>query len=222
MKTEGKSTKALIMHAALDIFAKEDFEKATMRYIAEKAGVTTSNIYKHFKNKDDLYVQIISTIIERTSRELDMHMTGLTNTRNKIYRMTHYYLNYFQDNIHIARLVYARTNLSYWYEFEKAFKTAKTSGALFIKVIQEGQRKGELRNDINLNMLGQVYHGALRDMVVNWLYNQDSYRLSDSADGFAEAIYEACRVKESGNETFTCPFLKGGNPPVDPGRVGSI
>ena len=44
MKTEGKSTKARIMHAALDIFSKEDFEKATMRYIAEKAGVTTSNI----------------------------------------------------------------------------------------------------------------------------------------------------------------------------------
>jgi len=219
MKIEGKATKALIMHAALDIFSKEDFEKATMRYIAEKADVTTSIIYKHFKNKDDLYVQLISTIIERTSRELDMHLTGLTNTRNKIYRMTHYYLNFFQDNIHIASLVYARTNLSYWYEFEKAFKTAKTSGSLFIRIMQEGQRKGELRNDINLNMLGQIYHGALRHMVVHWLYNQDNYRLSDSADGFAEAIYEASRVKETGNETFTCPFLKGGNPQQDPRRA---
>jgi len=212
MKTEGKATKALIMHAALDIFSKEDFEKATMRYIAEKAGVTTSNIYKHFKNKDDLYVQIISTIIERTSRELDMHLTGLADTRNKIFRMTHYYLNFFQDNIHIARLVYARTNLSYWYEFEKAYKTARVSGALFIRIMQEGQRKGELRRDINLNMLGHIYHGALRHMVVHWLYNRDTYRLSDLADGFAEAIYEASRIKETTNEAFTCPFLKSGNP----------
>jgi AcrR family transcriptional regulator len=212
MKVEGKATKALIMRAALDIFSKEDFEKATMRYIAEKADVTTSNIYKHFKNKDDLYVQLISTIIERTSRELDMHLTGLADTRNKIYRMTHYYLNFFQDNIHIARLVYARTNLSYWYEFEKAYKTARTSGSLFLKIMAEGQRKGELRSDLNLNMLGHIYHGALRHMVVHWLYNQDTYRLADMADGFAEAIFEASRVKETGNETFTCPFMKRDNP----------
>ncbi|MFA5399133.1 MAG: TetR/AcrR family transcriptional regulator [Dehalococcoidia bacterium] len=212
MKVEGKSTKALIMHAALDIFSKEDFEKATMRYIAEKANVTTSIIYKHFKNKDDLYVQLISTIIERTSRELDMHLTGLADTRNKIYRMTHYYLNYFQDNIHIARLVYARTNLSYWYEFEKAYKTARTSGSLFLRIMEEGQRKGELRSDLDLNMLGHIYHGALRHMVVHWLYSQDRYRLSDLADGFAQAIYEASRVKETGNETFVCPFMKRDNP----------
>jgi len=212
MKTDRKATRALIMHAALDIFSKEDFEKATMRYIAEKADVTTSIIYKHFKNKDDLYVQLISTIIERTSRELDMHLTGLTNTRNKVYRMTHYYLNFFQDNTHIARLVYARTNLSYWYEFEKAYKTARTSGSLFLKIMEEGQRKGELRSDINLNMLGHIYHGALRQMVVHWLYNQDTYRLSDLADGFAEAIYEASRVKGPGNNTFICPFIKSGNP----------
>jgi AcrR family transcriptional regulator len=212
MKVEGKSTKALIMHAALDIFSKEDFEKATMRYIAEKAGVTTSNIYKHFKNKDDLYVQLISTIIERTSRELDMHLAGLADTRNKLYRMTHYYLNYFQDNVHIAGLVYARTNMSYWFEFEKAYNTARTSGSLFLRIMREGQRKGELRSDLNLNMLGHMYHGALRYMVVHWLYNQDKYRLSDLADGFAEAIYEASRIKETGNETFVCPFMKRDNP----------
>jgi AcrR family transcriptional regulator len=212
MKNDGKATKTLIMHAALEIFSREDFENATMRYIAERAGVTTSNIYNHFKNKNDLYVQLISTIIERTSRELAMHLTGLSNTRNKLYRMTHYYLNFFQDNVHIARLFYARTNLSYWYEFEKAFKTARASGALFIKIMEEGQRKGELRSDINLHMLGHIYHGALRHMVVHWLYNQDSYSLSDMADGFAEAIYEASRAKETGNETFTCPFMKGDGP----------
>jgi len=212
MKVERKSTKALIMHAALDIFSKEDFEKATMRYIAEKAGITTSNIYKHFKSKDDLYVQLISTLIERTSRELDMHLAGLADTRNKIYRMTHYYLNYFQDNVHIAELVYARTNMSYWFEFEKAYKTARTSGSLFLRIMEEGQRKGELRSDLNLNMLGHMYHGALRYMVVHWLYNQDKYRLADLADGFAEAIYEASRAKEAGNETFVCPFMKRDNP----------
>ena len=157
-------------------------------------------------------MQIIRTIIERTRRELDMHMTGLANSKNKIYRMTHYYLNYFQDNKHIARLLYARTNMSYWFEFEKATKTAKTSGSMFLRIMKEGRRKGELRSDINLNMLGHIYHGALRQMVVHWLYNQCTYQLSEMADDFAEAIYEASRVKETAGETFTCPFIKGGKP----------
>ena len=72
------------MNAAMDAFSSGDFEQATMRSIAEKAKVPTTSIYKYFKNKDDLYVTLVSIIVDRTNRELNMHLTGLSSVKIKI------------------------------------------------------------------------------------------------------------------------------------------
>jgi AcrR family transcriptional regulator len=206
-KVENKATKAVIMSAALDILGKEGFEKATMRSIADKANVTTSIIYRHFKNKDDLVITLLSTIIQRTSHELNMYLAGLTNTKTKIYRMTKYYLNFFQNNIPIAQLVYASTNLGYWYENRQAYQTARESGTILTKIIQEGQKSGDLRDDLNLFVTSHMYYGALRYLIVSWLYNRNSYQLSDLARQFTEGFYGGISSINNETELFFCPVF---------------
>jgi AcrR family transcriptional regulator len=195
------------MNAALEIFSREDFHKATMRSIAREADVTTSIIYKHFKNKDELYVTLISTIIDRANNELNIILEGLSGIKNKVYKISRYYLDFYQENYPIAHMVYASTNLNYWYEYEKAFETARESGSFLIRIIIEGQKNGEVRKDLDLRIISHIYHGALHHMVINWLYNNRSYKLSDSADSLAEVIYRAIRLEQNERPQFTCPFL---------------
>lgn len=113
MKMRRKTIEALILNAAMDVFSCGDFEKATMRSIAENANVPTSSIYKYFKNKDDFYITLFSQIVDRTNQELNMHLIGLTGTKSKLLEMARSHLNFFQDNVHIARLVFASSNLHY-------------------------------------------------------------------------------------------------------------
>lgn len=49
-----------ILLAAADIFAAHGFENAKLSDIAGKAGTVTSNLYKYFKNKDDLYNAVVT------------------------------------------------------------------------------------------------------------------------------------------------------------------
>ncbi|MEW5800714.1 MAG: TetR/AcrR family transcriptional regulator [bacterium] len=52
--------KDAITAAALKIFLKMGFKKATIAKIAQEADISTGNIYRYFKNKNDLFSSIIS------------------------------------------------------------------------------------------------------------------------------------------------------------------
>jgi AcrR family transcriptional regulator len=48
-----------ILEAALDVFAAEGFAAARLDHVAEKAGVAKGTIYLHFKDKQDLFEQMV-------------------------------------------------------------------------------------------------------------------------------------------------------------------
>lgn len=60
------TTRQQIINAAIDLFYENGFEKASLRDIASKVGITQAAIYYHFRSKEE----ILHTIIETSSNEL--------------------------------------------------------------------------------------------------------------------------------------------------------
>jgi AcrR family transcriptional regulator len=210
MKSTDITMRNLIMDAAIDVFSSADFEQSTMRTIADKAQIPTTTIYKYFKNKDDLYITIISLVVDRTNSELNMQLTGLNTTRSKINRIARFQLEFFESNPKIGYLVFACVNISYWYQHEQGIKKAKESSSQLAKIIREGQRKKEVRTDIDLHVVNHLFFGALRAMVVSWLYGGQSFKLSDMTDYFADAIYGAI-MSRAAPPPFICPLMSEPN-----------
>jgi TetR/AcrR family transcriptional regulator, cholesterol catabolism regulator len=52
-----------ILTAARQEFLKYGFSGSSLRKIAKKAKITTSNIYNYFKNKDEIFIKILSPTI---------------------------------------------------------------------------------------------------------------------------------------------------------------
>lgn len=207
MRLSEDTVRNLIMDAAIDVFSSCDFEQATMRSIAEKAQVPTTTIYKYFKNKDDLFVTIISILIDRTTSELNMHLAGISSTKNKISRMLNFQLEFLESNPKIGYLLFASASTSYWYKHKKALKKLRESSAILTRIISEGQQKKEIRTDIDSHVVKHMLFGALRTMVVSWLYSKRTYRLSDMSDYFTDAIYGAIMSKTA-PPPFICPLMK--------------
>ena len=70
---EEKNTRQHLIEAATEEFLAQGFEKASLRKICEKAGVTTGALYFFFENKEDLFCQIVEPVldqIERLGKEL--------------------------------------------------------------------------------------------------------------------------------------------------------
>ena len=66
MKQNSRNSHKEIIDAATDLFYEQGFEKASLRDIARKVGVTQAAIYYHFRSKEE----ILYTIIEASSNEL--------------------------------------------------------------------------------------------------------------------------------------------------------
>ena len=65
MQVKKENIKNRILQAARREFKDKNYEKASIRTIAEKAGVTPSNIYNYFENKDDLFRTVLQPLINQ-------------------------------------------------------------------------------------------------------------------------------------------------------------
>ncbi len=63
-----------IMDAAREEFLKMGFEKASMRRIADRCGMTAAGIYRHCKDKEDLFYQLVSPADDKLMAWARAHM----------------------------------------------------------------------------------------------------------------------------------------------------
>jgi len=80
MQIQKKKIKKRIENAAREDFLEYGFIKASMRNIAKKARVSTSNIYNYFKSKDYLFYSLTEPVYEKVKDLL----TVLFETEKKL------------------------------------------------------------------------------------------------------------------------------------------
>ena len=79
MKEYRQESRTKLLNCAKEEFLAMGFEKASLRRICQKAGVTTGAVYFFFRNKEDLFCQIVSD----TAKELSA--LGTAGTRYASY-----------------------------------------------------------------------------------------------------------------------------------------
>lgn len=84
MQVKKREIRKKILHIARTEFELLGFEKSTMRSIANKSSITTSNIYNYFKSKDELFMEIVEPTLskinvalinmehQRSNRDIDL------------------------------------------------------------------------------------------------------------------------------------------------------
>ena len=72
-----------IMAAAKAEFMEVGFDKASMRSIADRCGMTAAGIYRHCKDKEDLFDQIVSPAVERINAWIDAHVARYVDAVNQ-------------------------------------------------------------------------------------------------------------------------------------------
>ena len=63
IQVKKEEVKESIQLAAKSVFLEQGYQKATLRGIAEAAGVTKGNIYIYFKSKDELFNSLVEPTV---------------------------------------------------------------------------------------------------------------------------------------------------------------
>ena len=117
-----------IIQAAIEVFDKKSFQKASIVEIAQKANVAEGTIYQYFKNKEDLFFSIPAQRTEEFCEEFDLHLQGIHGALNKIRKLIWYYLYFSKMNPAYARTLMLEMRVSRSFITSKTYSTIKGFG----------------------------------------------------------------------------------------------
>jgi AcrR family transcriptional regulator len=165
-------TKEHIVKTALELFLQTGYEKTSMNDIARQVGITKPAIYHHFKNKDQLFHEVLSLFFEEMGKWSSARF-GSSKTLKELLQAFFQSLKSFKE---VADVLIGEKEETTPYSFLELFLAASKKDPTIQKRIENGfvhsrqflkeqlvkaQKKGEIRKDINCEIYAFQIHALI-------------------------------------------------------------
>lgn len=151
--------RALICQVAMDEFADYSFEQASINRIVTKSGIAKGSFYQYFADKKDLYLYLLSLAAQEKIKYLTPVMNSLEQA--DFFQLLH--------GIYLAAIKFAIENPKYSQISKKVLQNRNspiyqeiihdntpTANEFFKNLLRNAITKGEVRADINLEMVAYL------------------------------------------------------------------
>jgi TetR/AcrR family transcriptional regulator, fatty acid metabolism regulator protein len=171
-----------ILRAAIKVFAGSGFFNSKVADVAREAGVADGTVYLYFKNKDDILVSIFNYYMEEALAAGKARLAETDDPIEKLSRIVHAHLERLGRDRNLA--VVFQVELRSSTKFMEQFSATKVAEYLEMirSVIEEGQRRGVFRRELNPKIVSKVLFGALDEMATNWVLSRKRYSLPSTAE----------------------------------------
>ncbi len=100
---KAEETGSKILDAALDLFRQEGFDSATMRDIAEKAGVATGAAYYYYASKDAIVMDYYQRACTEMQPKIEAALTDVKGLEDRLCKLIRVKLIHFAPNRGVLR-----------------------------------------------------------------------------------------------------------------------
>ena len=185
-----------ILRAAVKVFARKGFYASRVSEIAKAAGVADGTIYLYFKSKDELLTSLFEDRITRLLSLLKREVEGLPPGPERVRRVVEYQLGLLEGERDLAEVI--TVNLRQSSRLLKQYATRRFTEylELMAAVVAEGQRAGELRDDVSPRIMARAIFGALDGIAMTWaLGSAEAGGLKRAASQVADVLLDGLRPR---------------------------
>jgi AcrR family transcriptional regulator len=186
---KGEMRRAALLDAATAIFARDGYSGASMKDVAQLAGITTVGLLHHFPNKEAL----LNALLERRDERVVSRFSELTMemTLEGFVRFVRMSMSFsIQDAAECqAAMVLNTESLS---ELHPAFGWYKTRFHIthehargHLKALVEA---GEVRRDVEVNALAQEIFSVMDGLQIQWLRAPEEVNVMAVFDGYLRRL----------------------------------
>lgn len=180
MPKDKKISRDKIIRAAIDEFTEYGYDKASMRRIGERCGLTAAALYRHFDSKAAMFRSLVKPAIDDFNEWMDGHaVQAAEEVRRSLDTSAYESVNLLRDRVYVAMM----TELIYPRMDEYVLLVNKSSGSEYenfmsdlvdahkermVQYLDELRERGCEVSDIsheNLHALLTVYCKALFEPV---------------------------------------------------------
>ncbi|MGP4078472.1 TetR/AcrR family transcriptional regulator [Pseudalkalibacillus sp. R45] len=158
-------TRKNLLEAAQLIFIEQGFQKTTITQIIKKADTGYGTAYVHFKNKDDILIELIDDVMQKFHEiaELPFQPSSVEDAKQLIEKQTHLFLEMAQKEDQILKVVEEAIGSSpavqsKWKEIRERFIKG------IRKDISYTQQQGLARKDVDPHLVAR-----------GWFFSNEMY-----------------------------------------------
>lgn len=162
-----ESTRKELLKAALEIFGEKGYPSTTISDIVSAAGVTQGTFYLYFKNKADIFSELLSDY--RQTMISGLVVVGLENVRTQedwlrmADRIAGFLLDHIKTHGDFMRLLVSEST-TIGSEFDDD-SDAFTTGMIgqIVRMLEHGKQAGLLKDDLDIYAVALSDFGALKE-----------------------------------------------------------
>ncbi len=171
-----------ILRAATHVFAGNGYFNSKVADIARVAGVADGTVYLYFKSKEEILHSIFERNTSEAIAEGREELSKINDPREKLRRIARHHLERLGADRDLA--VVFQVELRGSTKFMEEFSAAGLAAYLLLirEALEEGQRAGVFRKELNAKLTAKILFGALDEMATNWILSKRRYKLAPMAD----------------------------------------
>lgn len=190
-----ESTKERIIDVAWDLFYKKGYKNTTIDEIINECGVSKGGFYHHFRAKDDL-LKTLGYVLDREYEKNMKLVAPEMDSFEKLIFFSEQAFKYIEVKIplNILALVYSTQVIKKGEKF--LLDDERTYYRLLNKMIEEGQKNGELINTRSSRELAKFYAMQERNILYDWCMCEGNYPLSTYGVDMLRFFLDGIRSKD--------------------------
>lgn len=113
-KTEKANPSEKILLTAFECLSTKGYANVTMRNIADEAGVALSQLTYYYKNKENLFMEVINMMTEQYLNEMETTLAAAADPAEKILSFASFFRKLITDKPNLLRLFIDFTAQALW------------------------------------------------------------------------------------------------------------
>ena len=180
-----------VMAAASEEFLEYGFEKASMRRVGERCGFTAAGLYRHCRDKEDLFDQMVAPAVERINAWMDAHLTkylaavqekGSLQWQDSWVDMMREIVYPHMDDYHL--LLTCSSGTKYENFLHDLTQTAQEQTFQYLPVLRDKGLAIRAISPTEMHLLFSAYVTALFEPVIHQYTLEESMRCLETVEAF--------------------------------------
>lgn len=185
-----KKKEPLILEAALKVFKQHGFYEAKISDIASEAGIGKGTVYEYFDNKKQLFEKTIIYMTEEYIKDAKRILKQEKEFKQKIILLAQYHGRFMEENLQTGESIITSSNVISREMIYKIMEIRKKFYEFMEDLIEEGIRKGELREDLDKRIMFLTIWGAISENYQERIFSQKTSFKDIDADSIISAIFQ--------------------------------
>lgn len=185
-----------IAEAALRIIARQGVRALTTSAIAQEVGISEANLYRHFRNKDEILSEMVDMIGEGLRKNFESVFKTDATPISKLKKVFRLHLDYIEKNEGIPRLGFSED--MHWGNRElgeRLLRNIERYADELEKLMREGQKTGALKRELEPRTAALMLIGMVQVVTFRWSLSGFSFPLVAEGMKMWENFESCVRLK---------------------------